>query len=129
MHRMFGEQVDAKLFASFGEAPLSVKSEDVREDAPALIEMHQVKKLQGHLRRRMWEGAIHGSAIIVVDSRMLMVKSTIENAAAERVRREHTGNEGSELDVAVVQLSWNWTSKLHLIGLEAAQKSAINDVI
>ena len=32
---------------------------------------------------------------------------------------EHAGDEGAELDVAVVQFCWDGTAELHLDGLEA----------
>ena len=39
VHGVFGQQVDAEFFTSFGEAPLSVEGEDVGEDAAPSVPM------------------------------------------------------------------------------------------
>ena len=48
VHGVFAQKVDAELFAGLGKAPHAVKGENVGEDAPTAVVVHQVKKLEGH---------------------------------------------------------------------------------
>lgn len=46
VHCVFAEQIDAELLARFREAPLSIKRDDVCEDATPTVKVHQLEELE-----------------------------------------------------------------------------------
>jgi hypothetical protein len=52
---------------------------------------------------------------------MLMVQRFVQEEAPNAFASEHSFYEGLELDVAMVEISRNWTTKLKLVGLEAVR--------
>lgn len=115
---MFAQQVDAEFFAGFREAPHPVEREDVGEDTAPLVIVHEIEELEGHFFAGGREGAVDGCAVVVVDTRMLVVEGAVENAAAEGFVGEHAGNKRFEFDVAVVERCWDGPGELELVRLE-----------
>jgi hypothetical protein len=54
----------------------------------------------------------------VVNTRVLMVESTVQDSPSNTSFREHTLYEGFEFHKSMVQFSRNWTLELELICLE-----------
>ena len=73
VHGVFGEKVDAKLLAGFGEAPSAVEAEDVCIDAAAAVIVDQVEELERHVFAWVGKGAVDGCFVVVVDAGVLVM--------------------------------------------------------
>lgn len=103
VHGMLAQQIDAEFFAGLCKAPLSVQSDHVSEDAAALVPMKKLQELFSHFDTRLPIDAIYRALVVIVYSRMLVTQGAVEYATAQRMRREHTGHEWLELDIAMVK--------------------------
>lgn len=86
--------------------------------------MYKVEEFQCHFFRWRREGTVDSAAVKVVNPRELMAKGTVEDTTTKAVSSEHAGDEGLELYVAVVELWWDRTSELELVGLETFSKGS-----
>ena len=83
VHSMFRQEVDTKFFASFCEAEEAVESQDVGEDSSSLIVMYHFEELEGCLFRSRFDDASFCGIAKIVDARVLMVKSTVQNSSSD----------------------------------------------
>ena len=84
--------------------------------------MDEVEEFEGEVFRGRREGTVFGVAIVVIDAVVLVMQGVVEDAAPEGGRSKHTLDEGSELDVAVVERGRDGAGELDLIGLKAVAK-------
>lgn len=73
----------------------------------------------------MGKRTIDGCAVVVVDAGVLMMEGAVKNSAAQGMGGEHAGDEGFELNIAVIEFGWHRTLELELIGLETTVLSAL----
>ena len=102
VHGVFRQQVDAELLARFREAPLAVEGEDIGVDATPAVVVHQVEELNGHFSTRLWKRAVDSGTIIVVNTRVLVVQGTVEDATTQGLGVEHAGDEWFKFYVAMI---------------------------
>ena len=124
MHGVFREEVDAELFAGFGEAPLAVEGEDVGENAATAVEVDEVEEFESHVFGRARKGTVDRGAVEVINAGVLVMEGTVEETTTEGVIRKHSGYEGLEFYVAVVELLGYRSGELELVRFEAVTTSA-----
>lgn len=122
MHRMFAQQVDAKLFASLCEAELTVQGDHIGEYPSILTPVQKLQELLCKFSAGFWEAPVKRTAVEVIDSLVLVMKRLVQDSSAQALCLEHARYKRPEFHIAMIQLAGNGASKLYLNGLKTIQQ-------
>lgn len=80
-----------------------------------MVVVNHVEEFQSHILAWLFECAMFRLLVKDVNAFVLVMKSFIQDPAANTGAGKHATNEGFELDVAVIQFWRDRTLELHLV--------------
>lgn len=116
MQTMFAQQIDCKLIARLGEAPLGVQRDDIGKNTVPLAPVHHFQKAA--CERAVSDHAVLSACVMRVETVVLAVERVVEQAPAHAGACEVGRHERGETDVVVGELVRDGAGKLQLVGFE-----------